>query len=424
MRMDRTAALLLDGYLFGERRRREARSDIARIRLMGKPAVVVVGADAARLLYDPDRFERASAVPMRIQKTLTGTRAVQTLDGGSHAARKAMFMSMMGVDAVRGFRDVAADEWRAASLRWHPLRRVVVFDEAREVFFRAACRWTGTPLPPERDVPIVAGALASLVDGFGAVGPRHWLARVSRRRLERWSADVVRAVRDGTQPVDRDAPLARVANHSERGDLLDAHVVAVELLNLLRPITAIAWYATFVVHALEAHPLWKERVRSSGDAELEAFVQEVRRRYPFTPFVGARVRRPFAWRGETFEEGTLVILDVFGTDHDARTWENPTAFRPERFLDQQPDPYGFVPQGGGSHADGHRCAGERITIEGMLATTAFFAREVRYEMPEQDLGIPMGRMPTRPRSGMIITAVRAVSSTDVERAPGPLRRAS
>jgi fatty-acid peroxygenase len=292
------------------------------------------------------------------------------------------------------------------------------------VFFRAACRWTGTPMPPERDVPIVAGALASLVDGFGAVGPRHWLARVSRRRLERWGADVVRAVRDGTQPVDPEAPLARLANHREHGELLDERVAAVELLNLVRPITAIAWYASFVVHALEAHRLWRERLRSSGDAELEAFVQEVRRRYPFTPFVGARVTRPFAWRGETFEQGTLVILDVVGTDNDPRTWDDPTAFRPERFLDREPDAFGFIPQGGGSHSDGHRCAGERITIEGMLATTAFFAREIHYEVPRQDLGIPMGRIPTRPRSGMIVTAVRAASSADVEPAHEPLRRAS
>ena len=422
MLVDRTAALLLDGYLFGERLRRDARSDIVRTRLLGEPVVIVVGRDAARLVYDPERFERASAVPRRIQETLTGSRGVQTLDDDAHAARRSLVMSMMGDDAVEAFRDVVADEWRAASRRWHPEQRVVVFDEAREVFFRAACRWTGAPTPPDHEVPIVAAALASLVDGFARVGPRRWLARASRRRLEGWAANIVRA---GVEAVHPDAPLTRLANHREHGEELDEHVAAVELLNLLRPITAIAWYAAFVAHALHAHPLWRERLRSSDDDDLDAFVQEVRRRYPFTPFVGARVRRPFAWRGETFEPGTLVLLDVVGTDHDPRRWDDPAAFRPDRFLGRDIDAYAFIPPGGGPHAGGHRCAGERVTIEGMLATTAFLGREVRYEVPAQDLRIPLGRIPTRPRSGMVLTDVRPVASTPAAAgADETLRRAS
>ena len=421
MPLDRTASLLLDGYRFGERLRREAGTDVVRTRLLGGPAVVVVGADAARLVYDPERFERATAMPMRVQKTLTGTRAVQTLDDGSHAARKALFRSLMEPGRTEPFRELVAEEWRSALGRWHPEERVVLFDEAREVFFRAACRWTGTPVP-EREAPIVAAALASLVAGFATIGPRHWLARASRRRLEVRAADVVRGVRDGADVVDDDSPLARLAGHRESGRLLDDHVAGVELLNLLRPTTAIAWYATFVSHALHAHPMWRERLRTSGDADLEAFVLEVRRRYPFTPFVGARVRRPFAWRGETFERGTLVILDVVGTDHDPRRWEDPSTFRPERFLGATPGAFDLIPQGGGSF-DGHRCAGERITIEGMAATAAFLTREIRYGVPPQDLRIPMGTIPTRPRSGMVLTGVRRVAVPAAARAE-PLPRAS
>jgi fatty-acid peroxygenase len=404
--LDRSASLLLDGYRFGERLRREAGTDVVRTRLLGGRAVVVVGAEAARLVYDPERFERATALPMGVQKTLTGTRAVQTLDDGPHAARKALFRSIMGPERTEAFRELVAEEWRSALDRWHPEGRVVLFDEAREVFFRAACGWTGTRVP-ERDVPIVAAALASLVAGFGTIGPRHWLARASRRRLEVWAADVVRGVREGVEVVDDDSPLAMLAAHRESGRLLDDHVAGVELLNLLRPITAIAWYATFVSHALHMHPLWRERLRASGDADLEAFVLEVRRRYPFTPFVGARVRRPFAWRGETFERGTLVVLDVVGTDHDPRRWDDPSAFRPERFLEATPDAFDYIPQGGGS-VDGHRCAGERVTIDGMAATAAFLTREIRYDVPQQDLRIPMGIIPTRPRSGMVLTDVRRV----------------
>lgn len=422
MSLDRTASLLLDGYLFGERLRRRSGADVVRTRLLGRPAVVVVGRDAARLLYEGDRFERAGALPMRIQRTLTGAGAIQTLDDGAHAARRAFYLSVMTPERVEAFGELLADGWRAALDRWHPEQRVVVFDEAREVCFRAACSWTGTPVR-EHDVPVTAAALAALVNGFATVGPRHWLARTSRRRLEDWAADVIRDVRAGVAIVDARSPVAMLAQHRDDGEPLDEHVAAVELLNLLRPITAIAWYATFVVHALHAYPIWRERLRSSGDQEVDAFVQEVRRRYPFTPFVGARVRRSFAWRGETFEVGTLVLLDVVGTDHDPARWHDPGAFRPERFLGREPEPYGFIPQGGGD-ARGHRCAGEQLTIAGMAATAAFFARQVRYSVPAQDLRIPMGRIPTRPRSGMVLTGLDPVGATSTPDVRDEVLRAS
>ena len=37
----------------------------------------------------------------------------------------------------------------------------------------------------------------------------------------------------------------------------------------------------------------------------------------------------------------------------ADVWEDPTAFRPERFLDGAPEPYTFIPFGGGMR----RCVG-------------------------------------------------------------------
>src|SRR3712207_8802226 len=51
------------------------------------------------------------------------------------------------------------------------------------------------------------------------------------------------------------------------------------------------------------------------------FVQEVRRYYPFFPFIVALAREDFDWKGYHFEKGTLTVLDLYGTNHDARLWE-------------------------------------------------------------------------------------------------------
>src|SRR3546814_10503319 len=92
------------------------------------------------------------------------------------------------------------------------------------------------------------------------------------------------------------------------------------------------------------------------------FVQEVRRFSPFVPAVAALGRREFEWRGYHFPSGRRVILDLYGTNHDARTWNAPEAFRPERFREWDESPFNFIPQGGGDHNVNHRCPGEWITI--------------------------------------------------------------
>lgn len=57
-------------------------------------------------------------------------------------------------------------------------------------------------------------------------------------------------------------------------------------------MVAIARYCAFIVHALHLHPQERERLAVGGEDHCTAFVNEVRRYYPFFPMVAARVRRP------------------------------------------------------------------------------------------------------------------------------------
>jgi fatty-acid peroxygenase len=72
---------------------------------------------------------------------------------------------------------------------------------------------------------------------------------------------------------------------------MDKHVTAVEIINILRPIVAISYYVTFAALALHHNPECIDKLKSIDHNYLEHFVQEVRRFYPFAPFVGARVKR-------------------------------------------------------------------------------------------------------------------------------------
>jgi hypothetical protein len=151
--------------------------------------------------------------------------------------------------------------------------------------------------------------------------------------------------------------LQQVARYSDStGARLGERLAAVELLSLLRPPVAIAFFVSFTALALHEHPQWRDRVGSHGNAaDREAFVHELRRLYPFVPALAAKARTSFEWNGFRLRRGQRIVLDVLGTDHHPERWPDPGSFDPERFLRTPPSAFDFVPQGGGEPVQGHRC---------------------------------------------------------------------
>ncbi|WP_369215851.1 cytochrome P450, partial [Streptomyces flavofungini] len=111
--------------------------------------------------------------------------------------------------------------------------------------------------------------------------------------------------------------------------------------------------------------------------------------------------RDVAWHGEHIPEGALVLLDLYGQNHDPELWESPYTFDPERFVGREPGRDELVPQGGGEASQGHRCPGEDVTLA-VLSTLLPRLARLDYRVPDQDLRIPLNRMPTKPRSGFVI----------------------
>ncbi|MGW0364659.1 cytochrome P450 [Streptomyces sp. NPDC002990] len=401
---DCTGSLLLRGYAWLPDRMRRAAGPVVRARLMGRHTVALRGPDAVRFFYDEHYVRRRGALPEPVLSTLFGHGAIHTLDGEAHRVRKAMFLSLLTPPArVADLVDEVTAVWEEAVARWSGRPDgVVLFDEAARILTAGVCRWAGLPLDGARVEP-TARDLVALVDGFATPGPRHWRARRARRRCEAWLAPVVHQVRTGALTVPDGSVLASVAHHRDAdGELLDAHTAAVEVLNVIRPTVAVAWFVAFAGHALHRWPENRERLRDGDTAYTAAFVHEVRRFYPFAPFTGGRAAAHTSWRGRHIPAGALVLLDLYGQNHDAELWGDPYAFRPERFLERAVGRDELVPQGGGDPSTGHRCPGEEITIALLEALSVRLGR-LDYEVPPQDLAIPLRRIPTRPRSGLRIT---------------------
>ena len=407
---DCSKAFLDNGYQFISERCREYASDIFQTRIMLRPVYCVSGEDAARMFYVPGRFTRNGAMPPTTLSLLQDHGSVLTLDDEEHARRKEMFMGLMGPARLAQLMELFEAEWRRRIPVWQRQPSVILQDEVEQVLCQSVCQWVGISLD-EDELRQRTAELTAMIEGAGSIGPRNWKGQLLRQRTERWAREQIRAAR-GLSGEDRPhTPLEVIAHHTAlHGHHPDYKTAAVELLNLLRPVVAVARYITFSALALHRYPQYRERLAHAEPGLAEMFVQEVRRYYPFFPVVGGIAREPFSWREHQFQAGDWILLDLHGTNHDPRLWQQPHDFHPEQFASWDRSPFNFIPQGGGEYSHGHRCAGEWLTIELLKSALHLLTTSMRYEVPAQNLDISLSRMPATIHSRFIISQVHPAGS--------------
>jgi fatty-acid peroxygenase len=393
--LDQTLAIPIKGYAWLPDLRRRTHGRPVRMRLAGRPAVAIGGPAAAHFFYGSGNFERQDAIPGTVLDTLIGRGAVHTLDGRAHELRKALFVSLLMQDGIDTLAKLVGEAFEDAADQWRGGPAVSLFDETAKVISDAVALWVGVP-QEAGDPDALARDMVAMVDGSAGVGPRHARARVARRRRER---KLARLIEDLRRDEPCSAPLSAIAHHTADGYLMDARTAAVEVLNIVRPATAVAWFVAFAGHALERRPGLRNRL--ADDAYAHAFVHELRRFYPFVPFLGARAARDLHFQRTDIPRGTLTLLDVYGQHHDPRVWPSPYEFDPDRFLGRPVGELELIPQGGGDPWTGHRCPGEKITVA-VLATIVQRLARLPYYLPPQNLDIDLSRMPARVRSGPMI----------------------
>lgn len=404
--MDKTLDLIKEGYMFIKNRCDELQTDVFESHLLGEKVICMFGEEAVKIFYDTCKFERKNAAPKRVQKTLTGENAIQGMDGQAHLHRKQLFMSLMNKPNQEKLAGLFMEKWMASINVWESSDEIVLFNEAKDKLCQAACQWAGIPLS-DSEVNERADDFVLMIDAFGAMGPRHWKGRRARTRAEDWMQGIIADVRLGKISAEENSALYAFSFHKDlNGSILEERMAAIELINVIRPIVAVSTYIAFLALALHDNPQCIPSLLSGDEEYYEMFVQEVRRFYPFTPFMGARVKQDFTWNGCEFSMGTLVLLDAYGTDHDSRIWQEPSAFNPERFRDWTGNKFGFIPQGGGNPSAGHRCPGEGIVVDIMKAALDFLVNKIEYQVPEQDLSFSLARIPTLPESKIILTNIK------------------
>src|SRR5690625_444270 len=405
--IDNTLSFLLEGYHYISNRTNKFGRNMFKTRLLGgKLFICMVGEEAAEVFYDSHKFKRHGAAPKRVIQTLFGAEGVQTIDDNTHHHRKSLFMDMMDKKSLKKMNDIIKSEWIKALQNWEHQDEVVLYEEAKLVLTRSACIWAGVPLLKSEEIKRTK-ELSALFEAGGAIGARHLRGRMDRDRVEKWAAELITSVREGTINVDEDTPLYKISFHKDLKDnYLDLHIASVELINILRPIVAISVYVVFCALGLKQFPEEQEKLYKADDRPYKNYVQEIRRYYPFFPMVIAQVKNDFLWKGHDFKKDTHVLLDLYGTNHHPGLWENPDHFQPQRFSNWDESPFSFIPQGGGDYMSGHRCPGEWLTVNGMTTILKLLVHHMSYDVPEQNLTYSFTKMPSLPKSKFIMKNIR------------------
>ncbi|GMA71638.1 cytochrome P450 [Tetragenococcus osmophilus] len=396
------------GYEVLSELRSEVDAPVVKASLLNQEIIAIYGQEAAKKFYDAENFKRDKAMPTPILKTLQGEGGVQTLDGQEHYKRKSVFMDLMTPDRMEDYRKILEEtltqELDAQTGQFE------LYHLTKNVLFKAICKWAGVNLGQYSDEEIdeLADTQVDMFEGTVNSVSDHLQGLEGRKKAEKWAEDLLAEARNNPVPGKENVPLYAFAEATDvEGNRLPLNIAAVDFLNIIRPTVAITVWVNLMGHALFGPDNVYQELKQNFDHLQDSFIQELRRYYPFFPMVPAISKREVHIDGYVIPEGSWVVLDLFGTNHDGRSLENPDSFIIDRYVGRTKqisydEEYEMIAQGGGDFRAMHRCAGEWITLHTLRVFSDKLVNDYQFSVPEQDWTVPMNKFPTFPEDKVLL----------------------
>lgn len=342
------------------------------------------------MLANPDDVKQVFTAPAdvlrpgegaRVLQPVVGSNSVILLDGGAHMEQRKLMLPafhgekmarLAGLMAEVAEREVAA--WpRGTPIELHPRTQSLTL----EIILRAVFGLDPGPrLDKLRDRLQVMLAFGDRPISLMPPPPESLAAKVLQRvgpfahflRLQEDADELIFELIEErrAEAGERDDILAMLleARH-EDGSSMSQQELRDELMTLLvagheTTASTLAWAFARIPHQPEVASALSAEVESGeGDAYLTATIHETLRRRPVLPNSAPRmVARPIEVGGWTYPEGVCLVPNAYLIHHDASIYPDPYAFRPERFLDEAPGTYTWIPFGGGRR----RCLGASFAM--------------------------------------------------------------
>jgi cytochrome P450 len=222
------------------------------------------------------------------------------------------------------------------------------------------------------------GAIGRALDRLDAVIYREIERRRGQSDLEQ-RTDILSLL---LQARDEDNPDGGTGGQAMTDEELRDELVTLLLAGHETTATSVAW----ALERLVRHPDKLRRLTAEidagreggGDEYMTAVVNETLRVRPVVPFVARMLTQELDVGGYTLPKGTRVVPCIYLTNRNARVYEDPQAFRPERFLDAAPETFSWIPFGGGIR----RCIGASFALLEMKVILRTMLSELAPRAPD------------------------------------------
>jgi cytochrome P450 family 135 len=384
---------------------RERYGPIFSIRLGPAGHVIMIAEPRAAkqvLTADPELFRAGDT--NGIFKDVVGNHSILVLDGPEHLQHRRILLPVVGRHAHR-YRGLIADIARGRVANWKPGSELNLLPEMEAISFEVMMRIAlGSDGRSEREqklrtlIPQMMDRCESpftLIPWF-----RHELGGVSPyARLMRFIDGIDEILYDAIEERRRD-PLLQVREDAlslllratyEDGSPLEDKVIRDELLTLLMAgyettTAGLTWSMERLLRTPEKLERLISELEQGNERYLNAVVKETLRRRPVIPIAARKALAPIELLGYQIPAKSVLMVAIYLIHGDPELHPEPKEFRPERFLDGDPEGGTWMPFGGGVR----RCLGAALAQYEMAVVLRTVLEEAKLR-PVGDADEPVAR---------------------------------
>jgi cytochrome P450 len=352
---------------------REKYGDSFSVRFLGfeRPMVLISDPAAIKALY----MERSHGLPPGrdiILKPILGARSLLLQEGAEHLARRKLMLPPFHGERMRSYESVVEeivsaeiDSWRLdREFPIHSRMQAVTLEVILRVVFGVA---SGPRLERLRGMlgnvlQETASQRAQIVglamQRLGGRGPWARFEGQLRAVDELLYAEIAdHRAKGGLEDRDDILSMLMQAEFEDGGTMSDEELRD-QLMTLLlagheTTATALAWTFDLLLRHRQSLQRLRDSLAAGEDDYLRATITESLRLRPVLPLAGRRLATELVADDLTLPAGTDVTPAIWLTHTRDDLYPEPFAFKPERFLEEGPDTYGWIPFGGGIR----RCIG-------------------------------------------------------------------
>lgn len=380
--------LSTDRFVAAARRRY---GDVFTIRLPFAPCVVqVCDPEGVRAIFGADPAAARAGEGNRVLEPLLGSTSVLLLDGRDHLRQRKLMLPAFHGERIQEYSRLIEDvaeravrDWprgRAFGLR--PAFQGITLDVILRAVFGAdegeETERLRARIIDVLELPTQLALLPWLRHEMGGRSP--WARFLAAR--DRLDAEILALItrrrREAAERPREDILSMLMRARDEEGAALTDRELRDELLTLLvagheTTATSLAWFFELILRHPSALARLEAELRDVGTAYLDAAIKETMRLRPTVPVVARVLHEDLEVMGWRVPAGAAVAANILGVHLNERVYDDPHEYRPERFLGNRPDPFAWLPFGGGVR----RCLGASFATQEMRVVIAVVLRSVR-----------------------------------------------